>query len=143
MFSLVPLSNMSLKIKNKEIAERGQPIKNFPQEIIFELFGFSTEEETWENVLKAITYHEEDYENIPHKDRNDDFVNLLKAADALDRYRLPKMSWWINDKFLTIKPKPEEKNFAFNMVTFTEKELLEKKSYREIIIKYIEKYAGK
>lgn len=113
------------------------------QEIIFELFGFSIEKETWKNALKAINYHEENYENIPHEDRNDDFVNLLKAADALDRYRLPKMNWWINDKFLAIKPKPEEKNFAFDMVTFTERELLEEKSYRETVIKYIEKYAGK
>lgn len=44
----------------------------------------------------------------------------LRAADALDRFRLPKVKWWIDDSYLKIKPTTELKEFSFNIVVSSE-----------------------
>lgn len=44
----------------------------------------------------------------------------LRAADALDRYRLPKVKWWIDDSYLEIKPTTEMKEFSFDLVVSSE-----------------------
>ena len=44
----------------------------------------------------------------------------LRAADALDRFRLPKVKWWIDDSYLEIKPVAEMKEFSFNLVVASE-----------------------
>ena len=44
----------------------------------------------------------------------------LRAADALDRFRLPKVKWWIDDSYLEIKPTAEMKEFSFNLVVSSE-----------------------
>ena len=45
---------------------------------------------------------------------------LLKTADALDRYRLPKRSWWIDGSRLRIQPTEDLKAFAFDLVVASE-----------------------
>ncbi len=44
----------------------------------------------------------------------------LRAADALDRFRLPKVKWWIDDSYLEIKPEAKMKQFSFNLVVTSE-----------------------
>ena len=44
----------------------------------------------------------------------------LRTADALDRFRLPKVKWWIDDSYLEIKPSAELKEFSFNLVVSSE-----------------------
>ncbi len=44
----------------------------------------------------------------------------LRAADALDRFRLPKVKWWIDDSYLEIKPEAALKEFSFNLVVSSE-----------------------
>jgi len=44
----------------------------------------------------------------------------LRAADALDRFRLPKVKWWIDDSYLEIKPEAKMKEFSFNLVVASE-----------------------
>lgn len=44
----------------------------------------------------------------------------LRVADALDRFRLPKVKWWIDDSYLEIKPTTEMKEFSFNLVVSSE-----------------------
>ncbi len=46
--------------------------------------------------------------------------DALKTADALDRYRLPKLTWWINDDRLTLRPPAWLKQLAFDLVLRTE-----------------------
>ena len=54
-------------------------------------------------LIKALCkYHEGDFKDIPENIYIEfkDEINLLKAADALDRYRLPKEKWWCKKEFL-------------------------------------------
>lgn len=44
----------------------------------------------------------------------------LRTADALDRFRLPKVKWWIDDSYLEIEPAIEMKEFSFNLVVSSE-----------------------
>lgn len=50
----------------------------------------------------------------------DALSKYLRAADALDRFRLPKVKWWIDDSYLEIKPTAEMKEFSFNLVVSSE-----------------------
>lgn len=52
-------------------------------------------------------------------------VECIRTADALDRYRLPKKKWWINDELVTIKPSDALKARAFSTVVETEETLLQ------------------
>lgn len=47
-------------------------------------------------------------------------VDVLKAADALDRYIQPKKKWWIDDKYLRLVPSIELKVFAYNLILRSE-----------------------
>jgi hypothetical protein len=49
----------------------------------------------------------------------------LRTADALDRYRLPKVKWWIDDSYLQIVPDDSLKLFAFNLVICSEQNILD------------------
>jgi len=47
--------------------------------------------------------------------------DLLKAADALDRYRLPKLKWWPNPSHLRIALPAHLQSFAYELVLETER----------------------
>jgi putative nucleotidyltransferase with HDIG domain len=51
-------------------------------------------------------------------------IDLLKTADALDRYRLPKTKWWLDDAFLKLRPSAALKSFAFDLVMESERRFL-------------------
>jgi hypothetical protein len=53
--------------------------------------------------------------------RTPDVVDVVKTADALDRYRLPKLKWWPDDGRLQLKPPPWLHRFAWRLVVVTEK----------------------
>ena len=52
----------------------------------------------------ACKFHDVDYHNIPNNilDKYKLDIDIIKAADALDRFRLPKKKWWPNKKFINI-----------------------------------------
>lgn len=85
---------------------------------------------TLEDILQistAIALHEVPYTQISEYEtyeKNFQIVDILKTADALDRYRLPKLSWWINDTFVKIIPTDKEKAFAYSEVVRTEQSYL-------------------
>lgn len=54
-----------------------------------------------------------------------DDIAIIKAADALDRYRLPKTKWWLNDEYLTLVPSSETKSLAFDTIVATEEAWLQ------------------
>lgn len=108
--------------------------KNF----FFQLFDFHVDNVVWQNLLKAVEYHEK--EGIPDRYKDNEFVRILRAADALDRYRLPKIKWWINDTLLPFRIDLEEKSFAFDMIVYTERALLQKKiECNKLILEYLNK----
>jgi len=51
-------------------------------------------------------------------------INILRAADALDRYIQPKRKWWINENYLNLVPNIKIKAFAFDFVTRSEEKHL-------------------
>lgn len=51
-------------------------------------------------------------------------MNIVKAADALDRFRLPKTKWWPDSKKMPLAPTNEIFALAYNLVLLTEKEAI-------------------
>jgi hypothetical protein len=47
--------------------------------------------------------------------------DLLKAADALDRYRLPKLKWWPDARHLRVTLSGHLQRFAYELVLETER----------------------
>jgi hypothetical protein len=61
-------------------------------------------------IEAAVALHETPYVNFTSQQKelyydHKILVDLLKTADALDRYRLPKLKWWINDEFCQLNPR--------------------------------------
>lgn len=80
-----------------------------------------------DEISSAISLHEIPYSQIGTADeyhKHKDIVDLLKTADALDRYRLPKLKWWIDDRFIKTVPSDSEKIFAYKLVVDSEEKYL-------------------
>jgi len=79
-----------------------------------------------EVIYNAIFYHEIPYNSIDKKiyKKNKRIIDIIKTADALDRYRLPKLKWRINEDYLNFKPSQKLKIFAYKLVCQTEKMFL-------------------
>jgi hypothetical protein len=71
-------------------------------------------------VAAAICWHETPYSDLPANALSP-LVHIVKTADALDRYRLPKLKWWINDDYLQLVPTASLKQFAFDLVVASER----------------------
>lgn len=90
-------------------------------------------------IETAIVLHETPYNKFTGKqqalyDQYSTLVDIIKTADALDRYRLPKLKWWPNDKYLQLVPSPSLKQLSFEVVVSSERAFLQSgKSYRSVI----------
>ena len=71
-----------------------------------------------ELIDAAVRFHEIDQHVIETSvdSRFWQIINIIKVADALDRYRQPKEKWWINEDYLEIKPSRPLKESAFNLM---------------------------
>jgi hypothetical protein len=60
---------------------------------------------TVKEISVAIQYHDTDYDLIPKEiiSRYKSMIDILKCADALERYRLPKKKWWPKKELMPIK----------------------------------------
>lgn len=89
-------------------------------------------------ISTAIGLHNTEYQSFL---KNSEYLryqlttDILKTADALDRYRFPKVSWWINNNFLKITPPSDLKSFAFDLIVESEKLFLKKTSSNRSIEK--------
>ena len=80
-----------------------------------------------EEIYWAILFHE-----LPRltftKNKNyskfRDGIDIVRTADALDRYRLPKIKWWINEKILGYSVPMRFKKVAFDLVVKSERDFL-------------------
>ena len=52
------------------------------------------------------------------------FIDITKTADALDRYRLPKVDWWIKDHLVSFVPSDDFKLVAYHLVVSSETHFL-------------------
>ncbi len=80
------------------------------------------------DILIAIKYHETPYESVPKQIRNNAILNLIKTADALDRFRLPNKEWWLNIDYLSIIPTSELIKFSLELLLQTEKKYIANKT---------------
>jgi len=88
-------------------------------------------------ISTSILFHELLYSQIlnnPDYKKNKKIVDLLKSSDALDRYRLPKLKWWINDKYLLLIPSQKAKLFAYTLVVNSERNYLKTGKSKESVI---------
>jgi hypothetical protein len=96
---------------------------------VFAFFDVPCTEDRLRKAMAAIRLHEIPYAAFSDRDREDhahtaQVTDLLKTADALDRYRLPKIKWWPNDDLLRAVPPPWLRRVAFELVVETEEACL-------------------
>lgn len=90
----------------------------------------------------AISAHNDSYDQIikrPNYKKFKFFVDVLKTADALDRYRFPIEDWWINTRFIALLPRIENMAFAFDLMLESEDLFLQTKNSRLAIKDALEK----
>lgn len=82
------------------------------------------------SIASAIKYHNIDYNQIPFQSLTqlDKFyIDIIKTADALDRFRLPKISWWPNVNVIPINILNSSLEIIKNFVVETELIFLDEK----------------
>ncbi|MFA5742642.1 MAG: HD domain-containing protein [Candidatus Paceibacterota bacterium] len=99
-------------------------------------FKLKLEGKDIEEISTAVKLHEIpcnllEKENFYIKHRY--ITDILKTADALDRYRLPKIKWWIDEKRLAIAPSCGIKKTAYDLVLSSESLYLDGKDNIESI----------
>lgn len=70
-------------------------------------------------------------------------IDLLKTADALDRYRLPKLKWWLREEFLKLKPSEKHKALAYELVIKSEKFYLSGLSNKGSVVNAVQHFCKK
>jgi hypothetical protein len=78
-------------------------------------------------IAVAIELHELPYDRFSISNRHAYnrtalLTDALKAVDALDRYRLPRLKWWLNDSQVKIHIPNWLKQTAFDIVLQTERD---------------------
>lgn len=74
-------------------------------------------------ICFAISVHNDPYSDIVGMSKYKQFksfVDILKTADALDRYRFPRSDWWFSRRFVVLHPAVQEKSLAFDLVMQSE-----------------------
>ncbi|MCC3654034.1 hypothetical protein LIX60_21715 [Streptomyces sp. S07_1.15] len=77
----------------------------------------------------AIRLHDIPYEAFTADDKTDHaraehITDLVKAADALDRYRLPKLKWWPDARYVREPAFDQLRGLAFDLVLISERAYL-------------------
>jgi hypothetical protein len=108
-------------------AKRGAKwfIKNVS--MINKFYNIELTEEEIDTVYYSILFHDIPYKKIfddPNYKKYKVFIDITKTADALDRYRLPKVDWWIKDHLVSFKPSDDFKHVAYQLVVSSETHFL-------------------
>lgn len=77
----------------------------------------------------AVRLHDVPYEAFSTDDRTDHaraerITDVVKAADALDRYRLPKLKWWPDARYVREPAFDQARGLAFDLVLVSERAYL-------------------
>ena len=77
-----------------------------------------------EGISMAIVYHNVPYNKIPKQKllKFRKYIDILKYADAMDRFRLPKQKWWPSEQYLKLNL--DKKIFDLSKYLFYETERL-------------------
>jgi hypothetical protein len=73
--------------------------------------------------------HDVPYQVFTDDDRADHsraerITDVVKAADALDRYRLPKLKWWPDSQYVREAAFDQTRGLAFDLVLVSERAYL-------------------
>ncbi|MCR8574590.1 hypothetical protein [Streptomyces sp. Isolate_219] len=77
----------------------------------------------------AIRLHDIPYEAFTSDDKTDRaraerITDVVRAADALDRYRLPKLKWWPDARYVREPAFDQMRSLAFDLVLISERTYL-------------------
>jgi len=103
---------------------------------LLDYFNLEMNKKDLEEIYFTIFFHDQDYKSMidnPNYQIHKNSIDVFKTLDALDRYRLPKLKWWINDEYLNLKLPLFCKEFAYNLVLDSEELFLSSKNNRESI----------
>jgi D-alanine-D-alanine ligase-like ATP-grasp enzyme len=78
-------------------------------------------------IYAAMLFHDMTYEDMSDNSRYAEsgrIVDLMKAADGLDRYRLPKLKWWFDQARAKVQVAPRHARFAYGLVLGSERRRL-------------------
>ena len=95
--------------------------------VVEKRFGRKLDKESIDTVYWSIYFHELSAEALIVEKSYQRFrkeVDILRTADALDRYRLPKVKWWINEEKLGLVVPSNLKRAAFNLTVKSEENFL-------------------
>ena len=89
--------------------------------------------EIYQRILTAISSHEKS------KTNNVDSIltTTIQVADALDRFRLPKIKWWPNTELMPYTPSDLLLSFAFSLVVESERKMLLGNTPRDAFLKSV------
>lgn len=110
-------------------------IKNNNQ--ILNFFKLKMTKQDIEEIYYIIFFHAQDYQIILNDSnylKYEKNINIFKTLDALDRYRLPKLKWWIDDRYLIFPPPSFCKEFAYELVLASEELFLSNKNNKKCLM---------
>lgn len=93
-------------------------------------------------ISVVIAMHNQEYLDIADSkeyQQYKDYIDIIKTADALDRYRFPKMEWRIDENRLKIIPSPQHLKFAYELSYSTEDAGLNQEKSPELVITTLRK----
>lgn len=89
--------------------------------LISKAYEYNINETLRNKISVAILYHDK----IEYPKSIDcslvKLINDFKMVDALDRYRQPKIKWWLDENYLESKPNCSIKEIAFELVVRSER----------------------
>lgn len=95
------------RINDKEDKGHGKRASDWfiENESIFLNFLSNANTSQFNNIVESVAFHDIDYESIPKHIYESHMlaIDIIKAADALDRYIQPKEKWWPNTNYIKIK----------------------------------------
>ncbi|MBW1602574.1 hypothetical protein JJV70_10740 [Streptomyces sp. JJ66] len=92
-------------------------------------FGLTATSRRIVQAATAVRLHDIPYEAFTADDTSDHartgrITDVVKAADALDRYRLPKLKWWPNSSYVREPVFDQLRALAFDLVLVSERAYL-------------------
>lgn len=92
-------------------------------------FGLAATPRRIVQAATAVRLHDVPYEAFTADDKSDHaraerITDVVKAADALDRYRLPKLKWWPDSRYIREPAFDQLRGLAFDLVLVSERAYL-------------------
>lgn len=105
--------------------------------VVEKKFGIKLTAKDINEIYWIIAFHELP-KNIIEKNKNytrsKSGTDILRMADALDRYRLPRTKWWINEKILGCRVPLRFKQTAFDLVAKSEQRYVRGESSKKSVL---------